>query len=178
MTNPAAESAFQFIPEVGEDSFDGLAFTGMTNQPEPDRIDAVADRIAALVRLQATPRGKRLIAVLLPDYPGAPGRTGYAVGLDVPASVNALLADLAEAGYVVSNVPRSSKALLDALSGGNDVSISIDVYQKQRRSGYDNDGGDTNPDPDDNFSHTLIVVAGFSPRSRGNPNAGFSPQLL
>ena len=58
------------------------------------------------------------------------------------------------------------------------TSISIDVYQKQRRSGYDNDGGDTNPDPDDNFSHTLIVVAGFSPRSRGNPNAGFSPRLL
>ena len=28
------------------------------------------------------------IAVLMPDYPGAPGRTGYAVGLDVPASVH------------------------------------------------------------------------------------------
>ena len=40
---------------------------------------------------------QRRIAVLMPDYPGAPGRTGYAVGLDVPASVNALLADLAEA---------------------------------------------------------------------------------
>ena len=31
----------------------------------------------------------------MPDYPGAPGRTGYAVGLDVPASVIALLDDLA-----------------------------------------------------------------------------------
>ncbi len=41
----------------------------------------------------------RRIAVLMPDYPGAPGRTGYAVGLDVPASVLALLADLAAAGY-------------------------------------------------------------------------------
>jgi len=111
------------------DSFDGLAFTGMTNQPEPDRIDAVADRIAALVRLQATPRAKRRIAVLLPDYPGAPGRTGYAVGLDVPASVNALLADLAEGGYAVSNAPGSSKALLDALSSDNDVSIPVETYR-------------------------------------------------
>jgi cobaltochelatase CobN len=110
------------------DAFDGLAFTGMTNQPEPDRIDVVADRIAALVRLQATPRGKRRIAVLLPDYPGAPGRTGYAVGLDVPASVNALLADLAEAGYAVSNAPNSSKALLDALGGADDVSIPVETY--------------------------------------------------
>jgi cobaltochelatase CobN len=110
------------------DSFDGLAFTGMTNQPEPDRIDAVADRIAALVRLQATPRGKRRIAVLLPDYPGAPGRTGYAVGLDVPASVNALLADLAGSGYAVSDQPPTSKALLAALDGG-DVSLTIESYR-------------------------------------------------
>ena len=81
---------------------DGLAFTGVTNQPEPDRVDAVADRIAALVHLQVTPRSRRRIAVLMPDYPGAPGRTGYAVGLDVPASVNRLLDDLADAGYIGS----------------------------------------------------------------------------
>jgi cobaltochelatase CobN len=109
--------------------FDGLAFTGVTNEPEPDRIEAVADRIAALVRLQVTPRDKRRLAVLLPDYPGAPGRTGYAVGLDVPASVNALLADLAEAGYVVANAPVSSKALLDALGGDNDISMPVDTYR-------------------------------------------------
>ncbi|MEA2983319.1 MAG: cobaltochelatase CobN, partial [Alphaproteobacteria bacterium] len=111
------------------DSFEGLAFTGVINQPEPDRIEAVADRIAALVRLQATPRDKRRIAVLLPDYPGAPGRTGYAVGLDVPASVNALLADLAEAGYAVSNAPESSKTLLDALGGGDGGSLPVDSYR-------------------------------------------------
>ena len=34
----------------------GLAFTAMANRPEPDRIAAVADRVAALARLQATPR--------------------------------------------------------------------------------------------------------------------------
>ncbi len=110
------------------DSFDGLAFAGVANRPEPDRIDAVADRIAALVRLQTTPRRDRRIAVLLPDYPGAPGRTGYAVGLDVPASVNALLADFVEAGYAVSDGPLSSKALLDALDAG-DMSMPIESYR-------------------------------------------------
>lgn len=111
-------------------AFDDLAFTGVINQPEPDRIDAVADRIAALVRLQATPRAERRIAVLLPDYPGAPGRTGYAVGLDVPASVNALLADLAEAGYAVCDAPPTSKALLDALdSAGAAASLPIESYR-------------------------------------------------
>ena len=65
----------------------------------PTASRCVADRVAALVRLQSTPRAARRMAVLLPDYPGASGRTGYAVGLDVPASVVALLADLDVAGY-------------------------------------------------------------------------------
>ena len=90
-----------------------LAFAGLANQPEADRIDAVADRIAAWVHLQQTPRAERRIAVLLPDYPGAPGRTGYAVGLDVPASVMALLDDLAEAGYAIAAPPPSSRALIE-----------------------------------------------------------------
>jgi cobaltochelatase CobN len=92
-----------------------LAFTSLANRPEPDRIAAVADRVAALVRLQATPRGERRIAVLMPDYPGAPGRTGYAVGLDVPASVVALLGDLAATGYGAHEAPQTSRALLQRL---------------------------------------------------------------
>ena len=63
-----------------------LAFTAMVNRPEPDRIAMVAERVAALTCLQQTPRPQRRLAVLLPHYAGAPGRDGYAVGLDVPAS--------------------------------------------------------------------------------------------
>jgi cobaltochelatase CobN len=92
-----------------------LAFAALVNRPEPDRVAAVADRVAALVRLQATPRAERRIAVLMPDYPGAPGRTGYAVGLDVPASVVALLGDLAAAGYRVEGAPETPHALLERL---------------------------------------------------------------
>ena len=67
---------------------DDLAFTAHASRPEPDRIEMVADRVAALVRLRQTPRSERRIAVLMPDYPAAGGRAGYAVGLDVPASVH------------------------------------------------------------------------------------------
>jgi cobaltochelatase CobN len=94
----------------------GLAFTALINQPEPDRIAMVAERVAALARLRATARQARRIAILMPDYPGAPGRTGYAVGLDVPASVVALLSDLAAAGYAADGAPPTARALLDALS--------------------------------------------------------------
>src|SRR5205807_5921674 len=108
---------------------DGLAFTALANRPEPDRIAFVADRVAALARLRAIPRGERRIAVLLPDYPGAPGRAGYAVGLDVPASVLALLADLGEAGYAVRDLPQTPRALLDALDAGSaDAALSLDAY--------------------------------------------------
>ena len=109
---------------------DGLAFTALTNRPEPDRIAMVADRIAALVRLRTTPRGERRIAVLMPDYPGAPGRTGYAVGLDVPASVIALLDDLAAAGYAVTRRSGNAASLLDALAAGSDAAtLRIGEYE-------------------------------------------------
>jgi cobaltochelatase CobN len=98
---------------------DALAFTALASRPEPDRVAIVADRIAALARLCALPRGDRRVAILMPDYPGAAGRNGYAVGLDVPASVLALLEDLKDAGYGVSEAPKNSRELLDALASGD-----------------------------------------------------------
>src|SRR5712691_6966624 len=110
---------------------DGLAFTALANRPEPDRIAFVADRVAALVRLKATPRAKRRIAILMPDYPGAKGRAGYAVGLDVPTSVLALLADLAAAGYAVRDVPQTPRALLDAASAGSaSATLPLETYAR------------------------------------------------
>jgi len=105
-----------------------LAFAAFVNRPEPDRIAMVADRVAALVRLQTTPRAQRRVAVLMPDYPGAPGRTGYAVGLDVPASVVALLGDLADAGYGLCDVPPSPNALLDVLVANAETSLALERY--------------------------------------------------
>jgi cobaltochelatase CobN len=106
-----------------------LAFTALANRPEPDRIAFVAERIAALARLAALPRAKRRVAILLPDYPGAGGREGYAVGLDVPASVLALLADLDAAGYAVDEPPPTSRALLDALDAGcAEATLPLDTY--------------------------------------------------
>jgi cobaltochelatase CobN len=99
------------LPQQG-----GLCFTALASRPEADRVAMVADRITALIRLQALPRSERRIAVLMPDYPGAPGRTGYAVGLDVPASVLALINDLTAAGYSVSDAPKTARDLLKVLA--------------------------------------------------------------
>jgi cobaltochelatase CobN len=108
-----------------------LCFTAFGSLPEPDRVAVVADRIAALVKLRAKPRAERRLAVLLPDYPGAAGRAGYAVGLDVPASTVALLSDLENANYDVAGAPRTSRALLDALSNPSiDAALPLDQYRE------------------------------------------------
>ena len=104
---------------------DGLCFSALASLPEADRIAMLADRIAALVRLQSTPRAARRVAVLLPDYPGASGRSGYAVGLDVPASVVALLADLDVAGYDLGSPPTSARTLLDQLDAASTMIVAL-----------------------------------------------------
>ena len=109
---------------------DDLCFRAFGSLPEADRVAILADRIAALVKLQATPRSERRVAVLLPDYPGAPGRAGYAVGLDVPASVVGLLSDMKHANYGVTDAPKTSRALLDALvEPSNDAALPLDRYR-------------------------------------------------
>jgi cobaltochelatase CobN len=109
---------------------DDLYFTAFGSLPEADRVAILADRIAALVKLQATARAERRVAVLMPEYPGALGRAGYAVGLDVPASVVGLLSDLEQAKYDVAGAPRTSRALLDALANPSiDAALPLDRYR-------------------------------------------------
>src|SRR5215831_15817431 len=109
---------------------DDLCFSAFGSLPEADRIAILADRITALVKLQATPRSERRVAVLLPDYPGALGRAGYAVGLDVPASVVGLLSDMEQTNYHVAGAPKTSRALLDALAEpSNDAALPLDRYR-------------------------------------------------
>jgi cobaltochelatase CobN len=120
--NPADLAMHVVLPELdgrilaGAISFkEGDNSASLVNQPEPDRVEQVADRIAAFLRMKAAPRPERKLVILLPDYPSAPGRTGYAVGLDVPQSVLSMLQELSVAGYSVSDIPDTPRVLLDRL---------------------------------------------------------------
>jgi cobaltochelatase CobN len=119
--------AISFKAEMETDA--ALAFKGLANRPEPDRIEQVAARIAAFLRLQREPRASRKVAILIPDYPSAPGRTGYAVGLDVPSSVLAMLHDLKAEGYGVEGIPESPRELFDLLAR-RDHSICLEDYAR------------------------------------------------
>ncbi|RUT83048.1 cobaltochelatase subunit CobN, partial [Mesorhizobium sp. M7A.T.Ca.US.000.02.2.1] len=112
----------------GESEIDpALGHRAFANRPEPDRVAQVADRVAAFIRLQETPRAERKLAILMPDYPSAPGRTGYAVGLDVPSSVLAILQDLRDQGYGVEGIPETPRELLGLLGLSGD-GLRLDDY--------------------------------------------------
>ncbi|MBZ9709630.1 cobaltochelatase subunit CobN [Mesorhizobium sp. ESP7-2] len=112
----------------GESDVDpALGHRALANQPQADRVEQVAKRVAAFIRLQETPRAERKLAILIPDYPSAPGRTGYAVGLDVPSSVLAMLHDLSEQGYAVEGIPQTPRELLDLLERG-DGGLGLEDY--------------------------------------------------
>lgn len=136
--NPSDLAMHVVLPEL-----DGRILTGaisfkqartdggvsLVNVPEADRIEQVANRIAAFLRLKSAPPRDRRIVILMPDYPGAaPGRTGYAVGLDVPQSVLEMLRDLAEAGYAVEDIPETARALLDRIES-QEATVDLSTYR-------------------------------------------------
>ncbi|RQO47616.1 cobaltochelatase subunit CobN [Variovorax sp. KBW07] len=72
--------------------------TSGTLQPLPAQVDAVAGKAAALLRLQRTPAAERRVAMLVYNYP--PGEANFGASfLNVPRSVNNMLAAMKSAGY-------------------------------------------------------------------------------
>ncbi len=84
---------------------DRQQFTRVIHRPDPAGITRAADLAAAWVHLRRTPRGDKKLALVLSDFPAKGGRTGYAVGLDGPASMTAIADDLRAAGYPVGPLP-------------------------------------------------------------------------
>ena len=85
---------------------DELQFAHAAHTPEPARIRATTSRVAAWHRLATTPPAQKRVALVLSTYPGARHRMAHAVGLDVLASAEAMLADLAANGWqAVPGIP-------------------------------------------------------------------------
>ncbi|WP_426413039.1 cobaltochelatase subunit CobN [Bradyrhizobium ganzhouense] len=89
-----------------------LQFSHLAHQPDEGCVEAVAARVAAWRRLAETPAAEKRLAIVLSNYPGRPHQIAHAVGLDALASVEALVSDLAKAGFDVAPVERLGKTLL------------------------------------------------------------------
>lgn len=89
-----------------------LQFSHLAHRADAERAGAVIARVAAWRRLAETAADEKQLALVLSNYPGRPHQIAHAVGLDALASVEALLSDLADAGFDVTPVHRLGETLL------------------------------------------------------------------
>ncbi|HYD15238.1 MAG TPA: cobaltochelatase subunit CobN, partial [Hyphomicrobium sp.] len=117
-----------------EQPFDAdLEYATQLHEPLDDRVAYVADLASAWARLRHKPREARNLAVMLSDYPGRGGRTGYACGLDTPESAAEILKLLANAGYDAGTDALAGDAIIKGLSGlarADTIAVSLDDYQR------------------------------------------------
>lgn len=110
---------------------DLFQFQLSVNKTDDAQMGLCVERILSFIKLQKEPNSSKRLVILIPDYPGANGRKGYAVGLDVFQSVIALLHDLKEEGYHIQNIPKTSRELMELLEKPS-IGISLEYYEMLR----------------------------------------------
>ncbi|MCC5960908.1 MAG: cobaltochelatase subunit CobN [Rhodobacteraceae bacterium] len=133
--SPADLAMHVVLPEVDGRLFAGVASFKEFTAPDPDlqfaraehcaeapRIDAIANRVCAWVRLQDLPAPQRRTALVLSTYPGKGWNMAHAVGLDALESASAILHDIG------AQAP-DARALADALAQDR-LHWPLDAYRK------------------------------------------------
>ena len=109
---------------------DATEFGAVLHRPLADRVAFVADLAAAWARLRRKAPAEKRLACVLPDYPARGGRTGYAVGLDTPASAVSICEILLAAGYDVTGCDGPS--LIAALAEGpREAVLTLAEYEAE-----------------------------------------------
>ncbi|MDX2289135.1 MAG: cobaltochelatase subunit CobN [Hyphomicrobiaceae bacterium] len=141
--SPADLAMHVVLPEVDGRLFAGVAsfkspgrrdrelqFSRFALRAEPERVAAIADRVAAWHRLAVTPAAERRLAIVLSTYPGRADQMAHAVGLDTLASTDALLADLISEGYVIDLTSGSrDEPLAESLRSSTPQSWPLIAYR-------------------------------------------------
>ncbi len=122
--SPADLAMHVVLPEVDGRIFAGIAsfkqpgkkdpdleYSRFAHRADADRIEHVADRVAAWHRLSETAPADKRLALVLSTYPGKGYNLAHAVGMDALASCDAILKDLAEAGFDTAPIPSLGFAL-------------------------------------------------------------------
>lgn len=98
-----SDVAYYYTPGELSGMVDALLITARNAEtgaldPIPEQINAVADKAAALARLQSTPPAQRRVAMMVYNYPQGEGNFGASF-LNVPKSLHNMLAAMKSAGY-------------------------------------------------------------------------------
>jgi cobaltochelatase CobN len=107
-----------------------LEFTRSSNIPSEPGIEYTADLALSWTKLARTPRADRRLALIISDYPAKEGRTGYAVGLDTPASLIAIASRLDAEGYRVGST--GCAGALARLLSQTDLTPTLSVSDYRR----------------------------------------------
>jgi cobaltochelatase CobN len=110
-----------------------LEYASVMHAAAPDRVAYVAKLAAAWARLGKTPRANRKLVLMLSDYPARGGRTGYACGLDTPASVREILGLLAGAGYGTAAIDDAADTIIAKLAGAlpaDEIAVGLAEYRR------------------------------------------------
>ncbi len=91
-----------------------LEYSRFAHRAEPERIEAIVDRVTGWLNLNNTPKADQIPALVLSTYPGKDWQMAHAVGLDALASAEAILSDLQAEGYVAAPAEPLAQTLLDA----------------------------------------------------------------
>jgi cobaltochelatase CobN len=75
----------------------------------PDRVERLAARLAAWIRLRRLPNRDKRVALIIYDNPPGEDNLGSAAYLDVFASLHRLLRRLKDEGYEVGDIPEASE---------------------------------------------------------------------
>ena len=103
-----------------------LQFARFAHKADDDRVGAVVSRVDGWMRLRRTRASERRVALVLSTYPGKDWNLGHAVGLDAPASAQAILGDLHAAGY---SLPAQVEDLEQRLQGA-EMSWALGDYEE------------------------------------------------
>ncbi|HTV32590.1 MAG TPA: cobaltochelatase subunit CobN [Methylocella sp.] len=108
---------------------DALEFTPVFHRPERRGIEVAADLATSWARLRHVPRIEKKIALVLSEYPAKGGRTGYAIGLDGPASLAAIADDLRDAGFDIAALPAPAALILQLERQNTRITLPLATYQ-------------------------------------------------
>jgi len=109
-------------------------FAAVAHRPLADRVEFTAELARRWASLRRKPPSDKHLACVLPDYPARGGRTGYAVGLDTPASAVAISETLRAAGYDVA-CGLDAQSLIAALAEGSlEASLTLAEYEAEHAS--------------------------------------------
>ncbi len=91
-----------------------LEYSRFAHRAEPERIEAIIDRVIGWLNLNDKPKADQVPALVLSTYPGKDWQMAHAVGLDALASAEAMLSDLQAEGYDTAPAEPIGETLLEA----------------------------------------------------------------